>query len=217
MGFLSAFNKKPVDGRVQPVERLSALIAAYLQRLETKGGTIEERSLTLIARSPSAAVAQALALQAKGLEREQVSPRLIFARLAPVEMLAELAATLNLIGPRDSKSACVRMIKTPALLHAHEQLVLGCHSCWTGDTLRRCEANRNGLDLWEEDSLGSVNIAQLAFNAIWAIAKPVPARFFAGGSRVASARASLTPAMAAAGLASDGGLRPTPVSPLTRH
>jgi hypothetical protein len=217
MGFLSAFNKKPVDGRQQPVERLSALIAAYLQRLESKGGTIEERSLTLIARSPSAAVAQALALQAKGLEREQVSLRLIFARLAPVEMLAELASALNLIGPRDSKSACVRLIKTPALLHAHEQLVLGSRSCWTGDTLRRCEFNRNGLDQSEDESPGSVKIAQLAYNAIWAIAKPVPARFFAGGSRLLTDRASLSPAMAAAGLVSGDGPRPTPVSPTTRH
>jgi hypothetical protein len=216
MGFLSAFSKKPVDGR-QPVERLSAMITAYVQRLEGKGATIEERSLTLIARSPSAAVAQALALQADALKREQVSARLIFARLAPVEMLADLALALNLIGPRDSKSSSVRMIKTPALLHAHEQLVLGAESCWTGDVLRRCEGNRNGLDLWEDDAPGSVRLAQLAFNAIWSIAKPVPARFFSGGSRVWPERTSLTPAMAAAGLASEHATRRPPGSPSTRH
>lgn len=217
MGFLSAFNKKPSGDRQQSVDRLSALIAAYLERLETRGGSLEERSMTLIARSPSAAVSRALALQAKGLERQQISMRLIFARLAPFELLAELATALNLTGSRDSKGASVRLIRTPALLHAHEQLVLGSSSCWTGDMMRRCEENRNGLDLWEQDAPGSVRLAELAFNAIWAIAKPVPARILSGGSRLVTERASMTPAMAAAGLASEAISQRPANSTATRH
>lgn len=219
MGFLSAFNKKPASGHPQPVEKLSALIASYVQRLETQGGTIEERSLTLIARSPSAAVAKALTLQADGLKREQVTANLVFARLAPFEGLAQLATALKLTGKRNERRGFIRIIKTPALLHAHEQLVLGRSSCWTGDMLRRSEENRNGLDLWEEDAQGSVRLAQLAFSAIWSIAKPVPERVLAGGRRVSTDRAAVSPAIAAAGLACETNKIPKQGSgaPITRH
>jgi hypothetical protein len=217
MGFLSAFNKKPFDPRQHPSQKLSAMIGAYLERLAVRGGSIEERSLTLIARSPATAVAQAVASQSEELRREQVTTRIIFARLAPFERLAELAAALELTAARDARSSLVRLVKTPALLHAHEQLVLGTSCCWTGDMLRRCEENRNGLDLWEEDAHGSVRLAQLAFHAIWAIGKPVPPRILASGKRVLTDRANVNPAVAAAGLASSDALRRLPGSPVTRH
>lgn len=203
MGFLSAFAKRPLSDCQQSVERFSNIISAYLNRLETRGGNLRERSLTLIARSPSASVARALMPHAKELEREQVTVQLIFAKLSPIELLAELALALNLISPRDDRSGSVRLIKTSALLHAHEQLVLGGTTTWTGDMLRRCEENRNGLDLLEEDAPGSVRLAQFAFNAIWSIAKPVPTRILVGGNRLFASGAPLPPAIAAAGLAAD--------------
>lgn len=216
MGFLSAFHKRPPSDRHQAVERFSALIAAYLQRLEIQGGDIQERSLTLIARSPSAAAARALALRGAELERSHVTARLIFARLSPVELLTDLASALNLTAPRDGKSDSVRLIKTPGVLNAHEQLVLGSAYCWTGDMLRRCEENRNGLDLLEEDMPGSVRLAHFAFNAIWSIAKPVPERILCGTTRSAGERAPVAPAVAAAGLATANAATRTTTWP-TRH
>jgi hypothetical protein len=212
MGFLSAFAKRPLSDCQQSVERFSHVVSAYLNRRETKGGSLRERSLTLIARSPSAAVARALIPHARELEREQVCVQLIFARLSPLEMLAELAQALNIIAPREGRCGSVRLIKTPALLHAHEQLVLGTSTCWTGDMLRRCEENRNGLDLLENDAPGSVRLAQFAFNAIWSIAKPVPTRILAGNSRSFEGGTPLAPAIAAAGLAADS----TPLSHTSR-
>jgi hypothetical protein len=218
MGFLSAFSKRPSSDRQQSIDRLTAQIAGYLERLEVKGGSLEERSLTLIARSPSAAVSRALALQAKEFEKQQISMRLIFARLAPFELLADLASALNLTSLRQGRSSPVRLIRTPAVLHAHEQLVLGLSTCWTGDMMRRCEENRNGLDLWENNAPGSVRLAELAFNAIWSIAKPVPARILTGPSAHSlPARTPMAPAIAAAGLASEGGLNTGTGSTATRH
>jgi hypothetical protein len=216
MGFLSAFHKRSPSDRHQAIERFTALIAAYLHRLEIQGGDIEERSLTLIARSPSAAAARALSLQGPALERAQVTARLIFARLSPVEMLTDLASALNLATPRDGKSDCVRLIKTPGVLNAHEQLVLGSAYCWTGDMLRRCEENRNGLDLLEEDMPGSTRLAHFAFNAIWSIAKPVPARILCGSMRAPAEPTPVAPAVAAAGLATASAAARTSPRP-TRH
>jgi hypothetical protein len=218
MGFLSAFTKRPLSDCQHSVERFSAIISAYLSRLETKGGALRERSLTLIARSPSASVARALIPHAKELEREQVCVQLIFAKLSPIELLAELASALNLTAPRDDRSSSVRLIKSPSLLHAHEQLVLGGSTTWTGDMLRRCEENRNGLDLLEENAPGSVRLAQFAFNAIWAIAKPVPTKILGGGNRLFASCGSLDPSIAAAGLAADNTpLHVSSRTQMTRH
>jgi hypothetical protein len=203
MGFLSAFAKRPLSDCQHQVERFSNLVSAYLTRLETHGGSLRERSLTMIARSPSASVARALIPHAAALEREQVCVQVIFAKLSPLERLSELALALNLVTPRDARAGSVRLIKTPALLHAHEQLVLGSSTCWTGDMLRRCEENRNGLDLLEQDAPGSVRLAQFAFNAIWRIAKPVPTRILAGGNRMFAGAEAVDPAIAAAGLAAE--------------
>ena len=203
MGFLSAFAKRPLSDCQHQVERFSNLVLAYLNRLEARGGSLRERSLTLIARSPSASVARALIPHAAALEREQVCVQVIFAKLSPLERLSELALALNLVAPRDPQVGSVRLIKTPALLHAHEQLVLGNSTCWTGDMLRRCEENRNGMDLLEQDAPGSVRLAQFAFNAIWGIARPVPARILTGGTRMLGGAGAVDPAIAAAGLAAD--------------
>ena len=217
MGFLSAFSKRPLSDRQHSVERFSAIMSTYLNRLECKGGDLRERSLTLIARSPSASVARALIPYAKELQREQVSVQLIFAKLSPMELLTDLALALNLIAPRDDRSTSIRLIKTPALLNAHEQLVLGGSTTWTGDMLRRCEENRNGFDLLEENAPGSVRLAQFAFNAIWTIAKPVPTRILAGGNRLFASGAPLPPAIAAAGLAAENAPLHMSRGHMTRH
>ncbi len=205
MGFLSAFHKKPTGDCQILTERLAMRIGDCLQRLETKGASLKDRSLTLIARSPSSEIARALALQAEHLQKKEFSARMIFARLAPIELAAEMASAFNLAGGSDSKASSVRIIKSPALLNAHEQLVIGEHSCWTGDMLRRVEGNRYGLDIWEDGSTGATKLAQFAFNAIWPSAKSVPSNVLTGRRRILRdsewRNASVTPAGIASALA----------------
>lgn len=199
MGFLSAFQKRPLTDCAQSVEKFSALLTKYLQ-IAPKGSSLRERSITLIARSPGMAAARALVLHAAEIQRQQLAVQVIFARLAPVDLLVDLSAALNLVDPRHTALGRIRFIKNAALLDAHEQLVLGASLCWTGDMLRRLEENRNRLDILEENARGPVRLAELSFNAIWAVAKPVPARAFTGHPML-QAYASVSPAFAAAGLA----------------
>ncbi len=201
MGFLSALQKRSTSERQQPVERFSAILTSYFQRLETNGGMTCERAVTLIARSPAAAAARALAQHAEDVERQQVSVQIIFAKLAPVELLAELATALGIL-PREHTPESVRFIKKTPLLNAHEQLVLGSSTCWTGDMLRRSEEYRNGLDILEEEAPGSVRLAQFAFNALWSTARPAPARAFEPPRRLFPVPA-MAPAVAAAELAGE--------------
>lgn len=201
MGFLSAFQKRSLCER-QPGEKFSAIISAYLRDLETKGGTMRERNITLIARSPAAGAVRAMIDNAKDIERHQVTVQIIFAKLAPVEALVELAAALR-ITPRLEAATAIRFIKNPSILFAHEQLVLGTATCWTGDMLRRSEEQRNGLDILEVDAPAPVRLAEFAFNAIWNCSKPVPARAFNAPRRLFQPPAAVVPVVAAAELASE--------------
>jgi hypothetical protein len=217
MGFLSAFHKKPTGDCQILIERLAMQIGECLQRLETKGASLNERSLTLIARSPSSEIARALSLHAETFQKKDFSARMMFARLASIELASELASSFNLTGGSDSKESSVRILKSPALLNAHEQLVIGENCCWTGDMLRRAEGNRNGLDIWEDGSTGAARLAQFAFNAIWPSAKPVPSSVLSGRRRIIRdsewRNASVTPA----GIASTLAAKRTGRSSFTQH
>ncbi len=217
MGFLSAFHKRPLSDRQQPVDRFATILATYLHRLETKGGSTQERALTLIARSPASPAARALTLHAKELKREQISTQIIFAKLSPTDLLIELADALNILPSEGASSAStIRFIKSPGLLNAHEQLVLGANTCWTGDMLRRSEEQRNGLDLLEEDAAASVRLAEFAFNAIWDIARPAPSRAFI--IRRTTPMPVVSPIVAAAELAAESNSAPIRrTTALTRH
>lgn len=174
MGFLSTFNKGFLSDGHHPAEKFSVIFSDYLQRLAAQGGSLAERQVTLLVRSPLAPAARAFALYADGLAREQIRARIILAKLTPGDLLCELSVALDLVHPGECKSDHIRHINVPALLNAHEQLVLGSSTCWTGDVLRRPEENRNGLDLLENDASQAVKLAEFAFDAIWSSAKSVP-------------------------------------------
>ncbi|MBX2806487.1 MAG: hypothetical protein KTR19_10980 [Hyphomicrobiales bacterium] len=217
MGFLTAFHKKPTGDCQILIERLALRIGECLQGLQLKGSSLSERSLTLIARSPSSEIARALALQAETLQRNDISARIIFARLSPIELVAELASALSLTAGRDSKESSVRILKSPALLNAHEQLVIGEHCCWTGDMLRRAEGNRNGLDIWKDNSDHAAKLAHCAFNAIWPTAKPVPSSVLTGRQRILRDSEWLNASMTPAGIASSFANKRAGRSSFTQH
>jgi hypothetical protein len=181
MGFLSAFQKQPLHDGGPSVERFCQLLSRHLHNAD-RGLSLRDRSITLIARSPAMAAVRALIIHAGEIQRQQLAVQVIFAKLAPVETLSELAGALQLVDPRHTGSGRIRFIKNAALLDAHEQMVLGTALCWTGDMLRRLEESRNRLDIVEEGAPGPVRLAELSFNAIWAASKPVPARALTGAA-----------------------------------
>jgi hypothetical protein len=195
MGFLSAFQKRPLTEPTHSVEKFTGLLTRYLEK--TSGAP--DKAITLIARSPSMAAARALIAHAGEIRRQHISVQVVFAKLAPVDQLVQLSAALQLVDPRNPAAGNIRFIRNSALLDAHEQLVLGRQLCWTGDMLRRCDEHRNGLDIVEDGLAGPIRLAELSFNAIWSVAKPVPARAL-NGHPLAPAFASLKPAFATTGL-----------------
>jgi hypothetical protein len=216
MGFLSAFQKMPSTDFTYTTEKFSSLLTRFLEK-SARGVGLEEQAITLIARAPSMAAVRALIMQANEIQRQKIGVRVIFARLAPVDLLSELSSALDLVDVRNTTGGKIRFIKNPALLDAHEQFVLGDALCWTGDMLRRLEENRNRLDIVEENAPGALRLAEMSFNALWTAAKPLPARALSGQPML-QAFASVSPSFTAAGLpGSDKIPSFTPGSVFTRH
>ena len=217
MGFLSAFQRRPLTDPAQSVEKFSGLLTCYLEKT-AHPATSCDAPITLIARSPSMAAARALILHASEIRSRQIGVQIVFAKLAPIDQLAQLSAALQLVDPRNPRVGKIRFIRNSALLDAHEQLVLGRELCWTGDMLRRCDEHRNGLNIVEEGQPGPIRLAELSFNAIWTAAKPVPARAL-NGHPLAPAFGSAKPAFGVSGLpGSEKAPALIPGAPaLTRH
>ena len=215
MGFLSAFQKKPLTDPAHSVEKFSGLLTAFLDGNARR--VPRDRSITLIARSPAMPAVRALTIHAGEIQRQQIAVHMVFAKLAPIDLLAQCSTALQLVDPARTAAGKIRFIKNAALLDAHEQLVLGRTLCWTGDMLRRCDEHRNRLDILEEGMAGPLRLAELSFHAIWGAAKPIPARALSGRP-VAQAYGSVNPAFAAAGLVGEKLPPYIPGAPVvTRH
>ncbi len=173
--------KTTIDQRVvrceEKEQRLRAFIDTYLGRLaETAEPEPDECRAALIARSPGSPVARALSDLAEDLFLADVSLRIVFAHPEPHDQLnawiepglsdlAEAAGGLQ-----------IRWPQSPALIEAHEQLVLGSTMCWSGDTMRRDPSKRDALELFESGDREAARRAIRAFEAMWALSKPMVIR-----------------------------------------
>jgi len=172
MSFLTGFPKKHLALDEQ-MDRFKAIYETYCARLEA-GGSLRDSHVTIIARSVLSPACRMLVAHTEELAKHGVTVQAIFARLGPAEPMSALFATLQRLNGIGRIAASLRWAHNPALLDAHEQLTLGLRMCWTGDCMRRSEDKRNALDLFEENSIGSVRLAELAFSHMWLASKPLP-------------------------------------------
>lgn len=175
MGFLSALQQQPQRLQQQAPEKFSSIILKYLESLKAAGcESPQRRTLTIIARSPSSAVARALADQGDGFKGHRVTARVLLARFTPAPLMKDLIAILSELGGDERARSTVRWLKQPRLLDAHEQLVMGAEFCWTGDALRRSEDSRNGLDMFAVHAPETARLGARAFAALWKASSPAP-------------------------------------------
>ncbi len=69
---------------------------------------------------------------------------------------------------------CMRTASNPRLLDAHEQLVVGERSSWTGDCMRRDPRQRDAFERFENDNSEAADWAQRSFERLWQMAVPMP-------------------------------------------
>ncbi len=144
---------------------------------------LEQRTITLIARSPTSAPAKALAINLARFQPLSVEVNIIFAQIAPAEALESMVRSLSL-ACRHTPELIIRWAKNRALLDAHERLTLGRTLCWTGDSMRRSEDSRSALDRVEDGNPSILAEANASFAYLWRASKPLPKTLFTPRSAV---------------------------------
>jgi hypothetical protein len=152
--------------------RVGAFIARSLHSLAAapQSGAVPpvERAVLVIARSAQSPVVKSLAALAREIAGAGCAVRMILARTdragPPDALLATQAAALY----------CeVRRVRNPRLIEAHEQLVIGSRTCWTGDSMRRDPSISDAFESFVEDCPAIAAAAASTFERLWLGSEPL--------------------------------------------
>ena len=174
MSFIADFDALPPVHL--SVSRFDSFFDVYGLSLKQQAD-LEQRTITLIARSPASAPAQALAINLARFQPLSVEVNIIFAQIAPAEALESIVRSLG-SACRQAPEHIVRWAKNRALLDAHERLTLGRTLCWTGDAMRRSEDSRSAIDRVEDCTPSMLAEANASFAYLWRASKPLPKTLF---------------------------------------
>ena len=160
---------------VQHDKKVASLAAFALAHLPHAGGAAHADTtvtISLIARAPDSAIAQALLQIGDELAARRVTVRVVFAVL-----------------PRDADAGCwtsqsaavpfardVRWARNPRYIDGHEQLVLGPAASWIGDCMRRDPARRDMLEQSKGNCAATAALATASFAQFWRISEPIALR-----------------------------------------
>ncbi len=157
-------------------DRLLDFLGYYLELLDcSEHSDPKQKTVTLLARSPRSPVARALYAFASEMSDAAINLEVIFAQLEPTDLLSNW---FDMVVDETSNTPrpVIRWAKTPSLMDAHEQLVLGTAMSWSGDSMRREPSKRDAFELFRSDCKESARYGIHAFQAIWEVSEPVPVR-----------------------------------------
>jgi hypothetical protein len=148
-------------------ENSSRFIGYYLDRLSIAAEpTLGQRTATLIVRSAASPAARALLAAITECESLAVRLQVLVCRAEPIEQMAqwlEVAARNDGADP----FVCLRKACHPALIDAHEQLVLGTTFSWQGDCMRRDPETRDAFETFECFNSEAARRVDRTFQALW--------------------------------------------------
>jgi hypothetical protein len=124
--------------------------------------------ILLIARSIRSPVVQAVASLAPRIAAAERSLRMIVAH-ADREALPPGWS----ISDATQIDCEMRWARNRRLLEAHEQLVLGRDTCWTGDSMRRDPAKCDAYETFVEGDPVMTGAAYLSFERLWSASEPL--------------------------------------------
>ena len=157
-------------------DRILDFLGYYFELLDSRNnGDLGDKTVTLIARSPSSPVARALYAFVSEASADDINVQIIFSHLEPTDILSNWF-DLVVDETSDTPRPEIRWAKTPSLMDAHEQLVLGREMSWSGDSMRREPSKRDAFELYRSTCEQSAEYALRAFNMIWDVSEIVPVR-----------------------------------------
>lgn len=160
----------------EKLENASRFAGFFLDRLSVvENATIEQRTVTLIARSPASPAARALFAALHEARALDVRFQLSFCKLESAELMSGWM-DLCLGTAAAAPIAELRWARHPGLSDAHEQMVLGLATSWHGDSMRRDSETRDAFETYETFNTEAARRASHAFNGIWRMCEPVVTR-----------------------------------------
>ena len=168
MGLLSQFSSKAEIHRRETIKRFDDFVVSYFDKRETAGcKEPDDLAVTLVARSPESPVTGTICRHADRFASLGTKLRVIFASIEPATEFAGFVEMTGMYNRHNCLDASIRWARNPALLDAHEQLVLGRDHCWSGDAMRRSADLRFSLDMFEADGGDAVRLGKMAFDGLW--------------------------------------------------
>ena len=181
MGLLSRLRQTQIITSTAEYDRHMEIFDCYLRWLdEHPAPDPNDRSVLIIARSPSSPVARAFVDSAGALKTHGVAVKAIVSQTEPAGLLRETTQALAALADAGEAAERARWAAKACLHDAHEQLTLGPSMCWSGDMMRRQPGKRDSLDLFEAAAPQTVRLGVLAFDAIWEVCDPLPAALTRG-------------------------------------
>ena len=154
-------------------ENVSRFVGYFLDRLGVlESPTLEQRTVTLVARSPASPVTRSMLGAIGECGALSVRFQLVFCQLEPAELIADWT-DLCAGQAGSAPMAELRWARHPGLSDAHEQMVLGLGLSWHGDSMRRDPETRDAFETFECFNTEAARRGTLAFKAIWRISEVV--------------------------------------------
>ena len=167
MSFFDNARQSKFVKSMEKQENSSRFIGYYLDRLSVADEpSLTQRTATLIARSPASPMARALLTVLTECESLAVRVEVLFAKAEPADQMAqwlEAAARNDATDP----FLLLRKAGHPALIDAHEQMVLGTTFSWQGDCMRRDPETRDAFETFECFNSEAAKRVSRTFQALW--------------------------------------------------
>lgn len=137
----------------------------------------ENKTLTLVARSPQSCIAKAITKYSDDLKSHNVKLHIIFSQLTQSEELNSwLSAQTSPCGLTPQHQ--IRWAKRANLADAHEQLTLGSLCSWSGESMRRDINARFGFYIFNNECKQTALMSQRSFTSLWKMSQTIPQSYF---------------------------------------
>jgi hypothetical protein len=130
----------------------------------------EAASCHVVARSPDSPVAKVMFNLLPQFSAQDMSLKILYA------VPGDAQPTPVPLSPWAPPRIECRRAMDVRLLEAHELLILGPHTAWVGDCMRREPEKGDAYEFYADDCLEMAAAAQRSFSRLWAIAKPLRPR-----------------------------------------
>src|SRR5262245_60687071 len=156
-----------VTRRAEKEQRLYEFVGAYLSEVD-RGRRSVGNDILLLTRSVESPVVRGVARREGEAATARSCVRLIIARAD------RQSPPRNWVLSCDAEVDCeVRWARRPRLIEAHEQLVLGPHTCWIGDSMRREPAKCDAYESYVDICPATAGAAAVSFERLWAASEPL--------------------------------------------